>query len=236
MLVLDHLDWLPPYRLRKTRAAKSIRLSLSHNTLLISYPPYVSEKSVRKYLLSQRDWILTHWQTIQIDKPPLVLPTELNLSFLNQILGITYARCSGRSGFTSSNEQLTVLTPEDNPAVQKEVLMYWLKLQAKYHLPPALHSLSQQAGLPFNRVSIREAKTRWGSCSNEKNISLNYTLICFPTALANHVMLHELCHTKHLNHSRAFWALLTNLDPKTEAHKKMLKSTEQYLPAFLLGS
>jgi predicted metal-dependent hydrolase len=95
------------------------------------------------------------------------------------------------------------------------LLRIWLKKQAKIVLPNWLNELSKKNNLPFNSVRIRAQKTRWGSCSARKNINLNYQLLFLPTGLVQHILLHELCHTVHLNHSKAFWQLLTRLDPNT---------------------
>jgi len=115
----------------------------------------------------------------------------------------------------------------------REKITTWLKEKAKQTLIPQLQSLSVQYNLPYNTAIIRPQTTMWGSCNSNKNISLNYKLLFFPAKLAHHVLLHELCHTKHLNHSVRFWRLLTKLDPDCKAHNKLLKTAEVHVPVDL---
>lgn len=71
-----------------------------------------------------------------------------------------------------------------------------------------LNELSEKHGLPYNRVFVKNQKTRWGSCSEKKNINLNINLVRLPGELMDYAIMHELVHTKELNHSRRFWDLL----------------------------
>ncbi|MBC2716999.1 MAG: M48 family metallopeptidase [Desulfobacteraceae bacterium] len=79
---------------------------------------------------------------------------------------------------------------------------------AKSKLTQRLDSLSAKSGLPYNRVFVKNQKTRWGSCSEKKNINLNINLVRLPEKLMDYAIMHELVHTKILNHSSQFWDLL----------------------------
>ena len=80
--------------------------------------------------------------------------------------------------------------------------------EAKKILVRRLNLLSEKSGLPYNRVFVKNQKTRWGSCSEKKNINLNVNLVRLPEALMDYAIMHELVHTVVLNHSRQFWELL----------------------------
>lgn len=84
---------------------------------------------------------------------------------------------------------------------------------AKARLIKRLDELSQKHGLPYNRVFVKSQKTRWGSCSAKKNINLNIQLAGLPETLMDYAIVHELVHTKILNHSRDFWEELENRLP-----------------------
>jgi predicted metal-dependent hydrolase len=79
------------------------------------------------------------------------------------------------------------------------------KLEAKKKIISRLHDLARQYGFSYNRVSIRNQRTRWGSCSGKGNISLNMKLVVLPQELFDYVILHELVHTRIHNHSQKFW-------------------------------
>ncbi len=86
-----------------------------------------------------------------------------------------------------------------------------LAKQAKEALPPRLHELAKKHGFQYNKVTIRNMHTRWGSCSAKGNIGLSIYILTLPEHLQDYVMLHELCHTRQMNHSPKFWALLDSL-------------------------
>lgn len=78
---------------------------------------------------------------------------------------------------------------------------------------------------PFEHgaVRIKNQRRAWGSCSSKRNLNFNWRLVALPLELADYVILHELCHTVHFNHSSEFWALLTSLDPNAMVHRHRLR-------------
>jgi len=85
------------------------------------------------------------------------------------------------------------------------------RTKAKRKLTRRLKQLAEKHGFTYNRVFIRNQKTRWGSCSRKNNISLNMKIVCLPEELMDYVILHELVHTRVKNHSNGFWAELDRL-------------------------
>jgi predicted metal-dependent hydrolase len=111
------------------------------------------------------------------------------------------------------------------------------KKKAKAKLVDRLNALSLKNHLPFNRVFIRNQKTRWGSCSAKKNINLNINLARLTDELMDYAIMHELVHTRQMNHSRLFWDALEELvpnarylDQKLQEHSFMLMRPEQPIP------
>ncbi|KKJ01635.1 M48 family metallopeptidase [Prochlorothrix hollandica] len=114
-----------------------------------------------------------------------------------------------------------------------DLLGRWLRLQAKAVLPPLLQSLSQTTGLGYSQVTLRSQKTLWGSCSARQSISLNDRLLFLPPDLVRYVLIHELCHTRHLDHSPRFWALVSQKDPDYAQWEKALKQAWAYVPPWV---
>lgn len=110
------------------------------------------------------------------------------------------------------------------------LLRRWLQTQGRLHLVPWLERLGQETGLAFRTTQIRGQKTRWGSCSSRGTISLNYKLLFLPPHLVRYLMLHELCHTVHLNHSASFWSFLTALAPDCRALDAEMKGAGDFVP------
>ena len=100
-----------------------------------------------------------------------------------------------------------------------------LRTQAKASLPPRLKELADEHGFTYNRVTIKNNISNWGSCSVKGNINLNLRLVTLPQELQDYVMLHELCHLKEMNHGPKFHALLESLCPN---HRALEKELRQY--------
>jgi len=94
---------------------------------------------------------------------------------------------------------------------------------ARSYLVARLKDLASLHGFEYSKVSVRNQKTRWGSCSADNNISLNIKLVCLPKHLADYVILHELVHTKIKNHSPSFWRFLNDYVPDAKKIDRALK-------------
>ncbi|MCK4609306.1 MAG: M48 family metallopeptidase, partial [Gammaproteobacteria bacterium] len=106
---------------------------------------------------------------------------------------------------------------------RKLLLHKWLQRKGRYHLVPWLNSLSKTTGLVYNKVAIRGQRTRWGSCSSARNINLNYKLLFLQPELVDYIIIHELCHLTHFNHSADFWQLVAKFQPEHRELRKQLK-------------
>ena len=102
--------------------------------------------------------------------------------------------------------EATLLKYKDRPTTPKPTLdqIELLRHKAKDYLPQRLEELSRLTGLKYNKVTIRAARTKWGSCTAQNNISLSLDLMTLPNHLIDYVLIHELCHTIHHNHSPKF--------------------------------
>ena len=106
----------------------------------------------------------------------------------------------------------------------RKVIEEALRRNAKIILPPRLYMLSQKHNLPYQSVKINSSCGRWGSCSARRNINLSFYLVLLPKHLIDYVLLHELSHTREMNHGERFWALLDELtEGKAQALRKELK-------------
>ena len=107
---------------------------------------------------------------------------------------------------------------------RKADLHRWLRTHAHAFLSDRTTELSASHRLPFNRLFIRSQRTKWGACSTKSNISLNWRLVLAPKHVCDYVILHELMHTKVLNHSHRFWVLLKGICPRCEEAVRWLKA------------
>lgn len=114
-------------------------------------------------------------------------------------------------------------------------LQNYYKEQAQIFLPILVEKISQKLDYPLSKLSLRLSKTRWGSCNSKGNISLNWALMLFPVSVIEYVIVHELCHLKHMNHSKSFWQLVAKHCPNYKDEVRRLKA-DAHKTAFLFKS
>jgi hypothetical protein len=110
------------------------------------------------------------------------------------------------------------------------VLQRWLVERARQTLGPALLALADELGFTCNGYAIRGQKTRWGSCSSKKVINLNWRLLFLPPEQVRYLMVHELCHTVHLNHSSRFWTLVEAKQPDYKVLDAAMRKANRLVP------
>jgi predicted metal-dependent hydrolase len=118
----------------------------------------------------------------------------------------------------------TAPSPQTLESRANAAKMKILKKQAADYLPYRLAFLAQKYGFTYTLGKLGLRTTRWGSCTSKKVISLNIALMKVSKPLQDYVLIHELCHTRHLNHSKNFWDEVAKYDPSYKEHRKSLKA------------
>ena len=116
--------------------------------------------------------------------------------------------------------------PLKDPTLQRarDAKKKLLTKKAKSYLPYRLEYYAKRYGYKYDKVRLSHANTRWGSCSSNRTISLNIGLMQVPEPLRDYVILHELAHLNHMDHSAAFWAEVASHDPRYKTHRAKLKA------------
>lgn len=229
--------WPPSYEIRRSSRARNATLKISsRNGLEIILPLRYKLTEVPILLNEKRGWIEKNRGLLQqfTNRRPSELPQEIYFHSVNEHWKINYLFTPTKTKIIqSAANELTLLGDIEDFQRCLTVLKLWLRQKAEQILAPQFHQLSQELNLPFKELTIRGQKTRWGSCSSQKSINLNFKLIFLPPEIVRHIMIHELCHTLHLNHSRKFWQLLAHHDLQWQLNHRQSRRMEDQLPAWV---
>ncbi len=132
-----------------------------------------------------------------------------------------------------NDEHIEVRGDLSNKVQIFKLLESFFKQYARIYLEQRLDELSKEFSLPYNRLTVRAQKTRWGSCSSKKNINLNYRLLFIEKRLVDYILLHELVHTVHMNHSRSFWLCFESLMQDARSLDKQVNQMTKTLPCWI---
>jgi len=196
----------PPHRIRFSRRAKRISLRVSpYRGLEVVLPADADPACVPQMLIRHGRWITKHLGRYPATDRVCPFPRHIALKGGREVVPVHQT--------------------------QWRQLREWTREQARSWLGPMLAELAGKYGFSFASMRMRFQKSRWGSCSSKGCISLNACLVFLPESLARYILLHELCHTRQMNHSDAFWQLLLAHDPDARAHDRaMSKAAWSYVP------
>lgn len=206
--------------------AKRLIFRVKEGTVHVTVPPGTTLAEVKKAIEQLRPRLSEAKQ--KAVRPLIDLNYRIDAEFFKLTL------VSGqRERFLSRSElgEMQIICPPDADfsdenlqAWLRKVIEEALRRNAKVILPPRLYMLSMQHNLPYKSVKINSSSGRWGSCSARGGINLSYFLMLLPKHLIDYVLLHELTHTREMNHGERFWALLDKLtDGKSQALRDELK-------------
>ncbi len=160
-------------------------------------------------------------------------PECLALRLSGEVLPIDYQNAAGSPRALERAGRLIVTAEGFDEDAQRLALKRYLSRRARGVLEPRLLARADEVGVSVPKIAIRAQQTRWGSCSANGTISLNYYLVFLPAELVDYVLLHELCHRRQLNHSPRFWTLLERAEPETDRLRSELKRAWHFVPAWL---
>lgn len=221
--------------IKPSKRAKYLRLKIDQQGYVqMVLPQGCPVKQAQAFAESKRAWIEKSLQSIrQQPITPITLPQRFTFPIVQESWAIDYQETpSGKLIYTTDADELSLsLSGKVNDqALVFGFFDFWLKERGKRCLPHMLAQVSKDTGLDYSRVTIRKQKTRWGSCSSKKSINLNCKLLFMPASVVRYVMVHELCHTQEMNHSKRFWALVEKHDPDYRHHEALLKQSRDYVP------
>ncbi len=227
------IDGVGEVHLQKRRANRSIRLSIGHDGITrVTLPSWTPYHMAEAFARSKTAWIMRQQVIKQhhVFEPDEWVGKNHKLVFIHEDRKDIATRISKtevviRLGFDVGPEDSEVQAQVHKAAVRA------LKQEAKAQLPPRLAELATRYGFTYNDVSIKQLKSRWGSCSSNQDIALNCYLMQLPWDLIEYVLLHELVHTRIMAHGPKFWDELANYVPELPAKRKQMRGYQPMLIA-----
>jgi predicted metal-dependent hydrolase len=209
---------------RHPRARRYLLRLRADGTARVTIPRGGSHAEALAFVERQRGWLERQLQLHQ-SRPRQATAWNVGSTiwFRGELVQIQSAEV-GKISF--GTETLAI---NDAAADLRPVIERYLRQLAARELPPRVQELAAQHHIAITRVTVRNQKSRWGSCSRRGTISLNWRLIQTPDFVSDYILLHELAHRRHMNHSQKFWAEVKQLCPEFETAEHWLKTHRNFL-------
>ena len=212
--------------LRVSLRARYVRLEYRQGGLIITIPRMYRRENL-SYLLEQKK----RWLISMMDKygsaAQAAIPRELQNGDTIPYLGgiLTLVTLPGGNGHSDVILEGTCLLVGTGIPL-KQSITSWYRQQAETLFAQRVQELAGELGVVCTKLSVRQAKTRWGSCSRKASLSLNWKLIMAPLVVIDYVIIHELAHIREMNHSRRFWKVVAEHCPEWREHRQWLREHE----------
>ena len=227
--------WPVPYVLRKSRRTKHFHLRFNRQyELEVVYPYWSSQKQAVAFFHEQKSWVMKHYPKMRLRALQYrSLPLVMDLQALCQQWYIDYTRSSTAMHCKEQGNRIYIEGNIDNHQLVRKHLRQWLSGKAHAYLSHQLSELSQLTGISYNGMKLGNQQTLWGACSSHGIITLNIKLMLMSQAIVRYVIIHELCHRRHFDHSAAFWSLVEKFEPDYRQLKQHLKQDPVHVAVFL---
>jgi predicted metal-dependent hydrolase len=232
--LLEDLAW----QVRASSRARRLAVRVLPGGLVeVVVPRGTRPRAVEQFVTRHRRWIE---RTLDLYRPagPAAaggLPEHVRFAATGCSFAVCYEPRSGALRLAVGDGSIAVTGPLDRPALVRHALQRFTMREAHAALSSWLAQVAVATGLRYARIQIRRQRTRWGSCSPTGTISLNACLMFQPPAVVNYLLVHELAHTRHMNHSRRFWRLVERFEPRWRELDAALSRGWREVPAWALG-
>jgi len=224
--------------IRRSQRAKRLRVSINLiGEIEVTVPHRATAADVQRFLRTQDNWITRRKSQIDSLRSPQLnnfLPADIYLPATGEHWQVIYHEGSpnlkNRINDVTGANFLSLAIESNQDA--GELLKIWLSRQAKRVLLPWLRRVSDETGLRYAGAGIRGQRTRWASCSSRKYISLNRCMLFLDPEQIRYLLVHELCHTRHMNHAAEFWDLVNQFVPNYRNFERTVNQCCYQLPAW----
>ena len=210
---------------RVRRARRYILRVRPDGTLRVTVPSGGSRREAEQFVRKHQRWIRRERDRVQGERAPREWRDGSEILLRGDPVRIAVERRADTAVVSYADRRIvTAMVDDVRAAVERD-----LRDLAKLELVPRLQQLAAEHNLQPGIISVRNQRSRWGSCARSGNIALNYRLVQMPADVRDYVLLHELMHIKQQNHSRRFWKLVESVCPEFRAAERWLRTVGKTL-------
>lgn len=218
--------------------ARSRRLSVRvypGGRVAITVPPGTPPLTVERFVSRHRAWIDARVAEFRLraSEQSSAAPDTIRLHAFDEDWQVSYVERARAGWHVQFPGHLEIRGRLADSARVHETLRSWLIDEGERRLGPWLSRVARERGFSFQRCQIRRQRTRWGSCARSGTISLNVCLLFQPADVVHYLFVHELCHTRHMNHSARFWNLVEAHEPDWRKLDRALLKGWQQVPGWV---
>jgi len=219
-----------------SRGARRLNITIRHShSIRVAVPRGVSVRAAYKFVDDHLEWVQKALRRVRQVEKSQQPRFDNSFQTRNHQL-VLQGHDKPHFSYHISNETIIVCYPatvnaedDDVQQITQKAVIETYRIEAKQYLPNRVALLADCFGFRFDRVFIKNLKSRWGSCSVWNNINLNLQLMRFDDGVIDYIILHELLHTRIKNHSREFWTALEKICPGFRDARRVLKSAKPFI-------
>lgn len=227
------------YQVRKSARAKKTRIVVTSDKIEVVIPTYSSVKNAHVFVSENQAWINSTWNKLKTKQQYQSLAPKryfegVRVPYLGQQWPLTLVSTKLKRVKIEFNNQFKAHVPillvgDDIDSAIRQALIKWLKNSARSQVEMMVAEHQQKHQLKPKSIRIKNQKTRWGSCGIHDDININWVLILADSKILEYVVVHELCHIRHRNHSAKFWSLVAEYLPDYKLQRLWLRENGSIL-------
>ena len=213
----------------KNRRSRKLRMTVRPNKqVVVTIPFYSSFRDAETFARNNTEWIIKQQKKIDTVSEKYALGSKIQTKY--NTITITEENGPLRAVKSGNRIEIFVTDVQEQPVRDfiREVMVRVYRIEALQYLPDRLNELARRFGFSYNRITVRNNRRNWGSCSSKNNISMNLQVMKLPDHLIDYILLHELAHTIEKNHGPRFWKLLDQVTGNRA--KELSREVRRYSP------
>lgn len=229
---------LSGFSVRKSARAKRLTIKVfPRGRVEVVVPRRTRAADVQAFVRENAIWIRDARNAFAVDHPPeaFALPGSISLPGVARTVRVRYERKPALKSvrLRPGESELVLSGRVDDEKLCLGALRRWLVSVAKAEFEPQLRGLSSTMHAPYEQMQVRAQRTCWGSRSSSGTVSLNFCLLFLDPSLVRYLMIHELAHGRHMDHSKRFWKLVSRFEPDYRRLDRALTDSWRDVPAWL---